>query len=92
MPYPAKKKLLDVRIVKSEDWCKKCVPKQCVWKLGWTDLCDKFCETFTAEMNDTTGEQVDNLVEVETKFAPCYREDLMVDKERHAEKTKIVVE
>ena len=37
-----KKKLLvcDVRIVKSEDWCKKCVPKQCVWKLRWADLCD----------------------------------------------------
>ena len=43
-------------------------------------------------MNDTTGEQVDNLVEVETKFAPCYREGLLVDKERHTEKTKIVVE
>ena len=43
-------------------------------------------------MNDITGEQVDNLVEVETKFAPCYREGLLVDKERHTEKTKIVVE
>ena len=54
-------KLLDTRIVKSEDWCKKFVPKWCVWKLQQADLCDKFCETLTGKMNDTSGEQVNNI-------------------------------
>ena len=51
----------DARNVKREDWHKKFVPKQCVWKLQQADLCDKFCETFTGEINDTSGEQVDNI-------------------------------
>ena len=81
----------DARIVKSEDRCKKFVPKRRLWKLQQADLPDKFYETFTGEMSDISGEQVD-LVEVETRFILCYREDLWVEKERHMEKTKVVVE
>ena len=51
----------DARIAKSGDHGKKSVPKQCVWKLQQADLHDKYCETFTGEMNDTAGEQVDNI-------------------------------
>ena len=56
----------DARIVKSEDHCKKFLPKCRVWnkcklcKLQQADLHDKFCKTFTSEMSDTSGEQVDN--------------------------------
>ena len=49
----------DARIVKSEGWCNKFVPKQHVWKLQQPDLCDKFGETFTGEINDISGQQVD---------------------------------
>ena len=51
----------DARIVKSEDRCKKFVPKRRVWKLKQSDLRDKFCETFTDEMNDVIAEQVDDI-------------------------------
>ena len=51
----------DARIVKKEDQCKKFVPKRCVWKLQQADLHGKFCETFTGEINDTTGEQVEDV-------------------------------
>ena len=43
----------DARIVKSEDRYKKFVPKRCVSKLQQADLRDKFCKTFTSEINDT---------------------------------------
>ena len=57
----AQHKLLvyDARIVKSEDRCKKFVPKSRVWSLQQPDLRDKFCEIFTGETNDISGEQVD---------------------------------
>ena len=51
----------NARIVKSEDRCKKFVPKRRVWKLQQADFCDKFSETFTGEMNDIVGEQVDDI-------------------------------
>ena len=41
--------------------CKKFEPKRRVWKVQQADLRDKFCETFTGEMNDTSGEQVDDI-------------------------------
>ena len=44
----------DTRIVKSEDQCKKFVPKR---NLQQADLSDKFCETFTGEINDTSGDK-----------------------------------
>ena len=41
-----KHKLLvcDARLTKSEDQCKKFVPKQFVWKLQQADLCGEFFE------------------------------------------------
>ena len=51
----------DARNVKREGRCKKFVPKQHVWKLQQADLCGKVCESFTGKMNDTFGEQVDNI-------------------------------
>ena len=72
--------ICDGRIAKSEDRYKKLVPKRLVWKLQQADFRDKFCETFTGEMSDTAGEQVDDMVEVETRFILCYREDLWVEK------------
>ena len=51
----------DASIVKSEDWCKKFVPKQHVWKLQQADLCSNFYETFTGKMNDMAGEQVEHI-------------------------------
>ena len=39
----------------------KFVPKRRVWKLQQADLHDQFCETFNGEMNDTLGEQVDDI-------------------------------
>ena len=51
----------DARIVRSEDRYKKYVPKQRIWSLPQGDLRDKFCETFTGEMNDTSGQQVDDI-------------------------------
>ena len=51
----------DASIVKSEDWCKKFVPKQHVWKLQQADLCNNFYETFTGKMNDMAGEQVEHI-------------------------------
>ena len=51
----------DARIVKSEDRCKKFVPKRRLWKLQQADLPDTFYETFTGEMNDISGEQVGNI-------------------------------
>ena len=50
----------DARIAKSLDCCKKLFPKRCVWKLQKADICDKFCGSFTSEINDTGGEQVEN--------------------------------
>ena len=44
-----------------KNWCKKFVPKSRLWKLQQSDICDKFCETFTGEIYDTSGEQVDNI-------------------------------
>ena len=44
----------DAKIVKREDRCKKVVPERRVWKLQRADLRDKFCETFTNEINDNT--------------------------------------
>ena len=40
---------------------RNCVPKWCVWKLQKADPRDKFCGTFMGKMNDTAGEQVDNI-------------------------------
>ena len=51
----------DARIVKREDRCNKFVPKRRVWKLQQADLRDKLCETFTGEMSDNSGEQVDDI-------------------------------
>ena len=51
----------DTRIVKSEDQCKKFVPKRLIWKLQKADLCDKFYETLTGEIKDTSDERVDNI-------------------------------
>ena len=51
----------DSRIVRSEDRCKKFVPKRRIWRLPQADLRDKFCETFMGEMNDTSGQQVDDI-------------------------------
>ena len=51
----------DARIVKNADRCKQFILKRRVWKLQLADLRDKLCETFTGEMNDTSGEQVDNI-------------------------------
>ena len=82
----------DAKMVKSEDWCKKFVPKQHVWKVRQADLCDKLCETFTGEMNDTTDEQVDNIWSRLKQDTLCYRENLWVDKERHMKKTNVVVQ
>ena len=47
----------DARIVKSEDWSKKFVPRRHTWKLQQDDL----RETFADEMNDNSGEQVDDI-------------------------------
>ena len=44
-----------------KNWCKKFVPKSRLWKLQQSDLCDTFCETFTGEIYDTSGEQVANI-------------------------------
>ena len=71
----------DSRIVKSENLGKKFVPKQCIWK---PNLCDKFCETLTGEINDTLGEQVDNIYFLLQKR--------LVGGQRHIEKTNLVVE
>ena len=51
----------DARIVKSEDRCKKFIPKRRVSKLQQADLRDKFCKTFASEINDTSDEQVDDI-------------------------------
>ena len=32
-----------------------------MWMLQHVDLCDKFCETFMGDMNDTEGELIDNI-------------------------------
>ena len=40
---------------------KKFVPKRRVWKLQQVDLRNEFCEPSTDEMNDTSGEQVDDI-------------------------------
>ena len=57
----AQHKLLvcDTRIAKNEDRCEKFVAKRRVWKLQEADLGDKLCETFTGEIHDTSGKQVD---------------------------------
>ena len=50
-----------VKIVKSEGQCKRFVPKRRAWKLQQADVRDKFCESFTCEINHTSGEKVDDI-------------------------------
>ena len=58
---PAQTTCLWQKNKKNENWCKKFVPKWRLWKLQQSDFCDKFCETFTGEIYDTSGEQVDDI-------------------------------
>ena len=70
----------DERIVRSEDRCKKYVPKRRFRKLERADICDKFCDPFTDETNDTSVEQVDDIWSRLKQGLLCFREDLWVDK------------
>ena len=70
----------DERIVRSEDRCKKYVPKRRFRKLERADICDKFCDPFTGETNDTSVEQVDDIWSRLKQGLLCFREDLWVDK------------
>ena len=51
----------DARTAKTDDQCEKFVPKRCARKLQKAHFRDTFCEIFTGEMNDTAGEQVDDI-------------------------------
>ena len=59
----------DAKIAKTEYQCKKFVSKRCVRKLQQADFYDTLCEIFTDEMNDTAGEQVDDIW---SRFTLCY--------------------
>lgn len=58
---PAKLLVHYAKITKSEGQCKIFVPKQRAWKFPQADLCDEFCETFTGEIYDTSGEHADDI-------------------------------